>query len=101
MLFADNVRHVMMHSAQTRLWHGSSTGLCRIQWQSGHFKWLMAESDCVAASWTPWLKLKVLGAMCPICATNDCSDSLDVWPFVLSHFFFIPPFIRTSKCWQT
>ena len=22
-LFADNVRHVMMHSAQTRLWHGS------------------------------------------------------------------------------
>ena len=98
MLFADNVRHVMMHSAQTRLRDDSSTGLCRIQW---HFKWLMAESDCVAASWTPWLKLKLLGAMCPICATNDCSDSLDVWPFVLSHYFFIPPFIRTSKCWQT
>ena len=84
----------MMHSAQTRLRHG---GLCRIQWQSGHFKWLMAESDCVAASWTPWLKLKLLGAMCPICATNDCSDSLDVWPFVLSHFFLHTTFHQNFK----
>ena len=31
-------KSVMIHSAQTRLWHGSSTGLCRIQRQSGHFR---------------------------------------------------------------
>ena len=95
MLFAENVRHVMIHPAQTRLRHGSSTGLCRIQRQSGHFKELMAESDFVAASWTHWLKLKLFGAMYPLCATNDSSDSLDVWPCVFSHFFFIPPFTST------
>ena len=49
----------------------------------------MADSDCLAASWTHWLKLKLFGAMYPICATNDCSDSLDDWLYVLSHFFFM------------
>ena len=36
----------------------------------------------VAASWTNWLKLKLFGAMYQICAINDCSDSLDDWPYV-------------------
>ena len=65
----------------------SSTGLCRIQRQSGHFRWLMAETDCVAAGWT--LVEIETGAMYPIaiCVNNDCSDSLDIWQYVLSRFF--------------
>ena len=45
----------------------------------------MAETDCVAAGWT--LVEIDTGAMYPICVNNDCSDSLDIWQYVLSHFF--------------
>ena len=45
----------------------------------------MAETDCVAAGWT--LVEIETGAMYPICVNNDCSDSLDIWQYVLSHFF--------------
>ena len=45
----------------------------------------MAETDCVAAGWT--LVEIETGAMYPICVNNDCSDSLDIWQFVLSLFF--------------
>ena len=42
----------------------------------------MAETDCVAAGWT--LVEIETGAMYP---NNDCSDSLDIWQYVLSLFF--------------
>ena len=45
----------------------------------------MAETDCVAAGWT--LVEIDTGAMYPICVNNDCRDSLDIWQYVLSHFF--------------
>ena len=45
----------------------------------------MAETDCVTAGWT--LVEIDTGAMYPICVNNDCSDSLDFWQYVLSHFF--------------
>ena len=45
----------------------------------------MAETDCVAAGWT--LVEIETGAMYPICVNIDCSDSLDIWQYVLSHFF--------------
>ena len=44
----------------------------------------MAETDCVAAGWT--LVEIETGAMYPICVNNDCSDSLDIWQYVLSLF---------------
>ena len=45
----------------------------------------MAETDCIAAGWT--LVEIETGAMYPICVNNDCSDSLDIWQYVLSLFF--------------
>ena len=41
----------------------------------------MAETDCAAAGWT--LVEIETGAMYPICVNNDCSDSLDIWQYVL------------------
>ena len=35
MLFADDVGHVMIHSAQIRLRHGSSTSLCEYKGRVG------------------------------------------------------------------
>ena len=79
MLFAHNVRQIMIHPAHTRLQYGSSTGLYRIQKQCGQL-------------------VEIVGAM-PVCVTNDCSDSLDVWPCVLSSSY--QPFISISTCSQT
>ena len=46
----------------------------------------MAATDCVPwpAGWT--LVEIETGAMYPICVINDCSDSLDIWQYVLSFF---------------
>ena len=53
----------------------------------------MAETDCVAAGWT----LVEIGAMYPICVNNDCIDSLDIWQYVLSHFFLRTTFHQHLK----
>ena len=55
----------------------------------------MAETDCVAAGWT--LVEIETGAMYPICVNNDCSDSLDIWQYVLSHFFLHTTFHQHLK----
>ena len=55
----------------------------------------MAETDCVAAGWT--LVEIDTDAMYPICVNNDCSDSLDIWQYVLSLFFFRTTFHQHLK----
>ena len=55
----------------------------------------MAETDCVAAGWT--LVEIETGAMYPICVNNDCSDALDIWQYVLSHFFLRTTFHQHLK----
>ena len=55
----------------------------------------MAATDCVAAGWT--LVEIETGAMYPICVNNDCSDSLDIWQYVLSLFFLRTTFHQHLK----